>query len=217
MFLSNAAYESKAKKVVRAAKMNHFISRVVYMDEVRALSDHWRHLTGLNPHTLDQLMAEYGQTVWNFAFLLVKHRAMADDIAQDVFLNVYRRFGEFRGEASIRTWLLRITRNVSMNYLRSAFFRRALLVDRIRGRGSGMSAEEEFIEREAANEVWRLVFRLPAKYREVLVLQAKYELSVAEIADILDIPVGTVKSRLFAARRRLSAMLGKEEMLHEAT
>ena len=197
--------------------MNHFISRVVYMGEVRALSDHWRHLTGLNAHTLDQLMAEYGQTVWNFAFLLVKHRAMADDITQDVFLNVYRRFGEYRGEASIRTWLLRITHNVSMNYLRSAFFRRALLVDRIRGRGSGMSAEEEFIEREAANEVWRLVFRLPAKYREVLVLQAKYELSVAEIADILDIPVGTVKSRLFAARRRLSAMLGKEEMLHEAT
>lgn len=181
------------------------------------MSEHWRHLAGLDPHTLDQLMAEYGQTVWNYAFLLVKHRATADDITQDVFLNVYRRFGEFRGEASIKTWLLRITRNVSMNYLRSAFFRRALLVGRVRGGGNGMSAEQEFIEREAANEVWRQVFRLPAKYREVLVLQAKYELGVAEIADILDIPVGTVKSRLHAARRRLSAMLSKEEMIHEAT
>jgi RNA polymerase sigma-70 factor (ECF subfamily) len=141
--------------------------------------EHWRHLAHLDPHTLDQLMAEYGQTVWNYAFLLVKHRAMADDITQDVFLKVYRRFGEFRGEASIRTWLLRIAHNVSMNYLRSAFFRRALLVDRFRDRGSGASAEQEFIDREAASEVWRQVFRLPAKYREVLVLQAKYELPVA--------------------------------------
>jgi len=179
--------------------------------------EHWRHLTGLDPHTLDQLMAEYGPTVWNYAFLIVKNRAMADDITQDVFLKVYRRFGEFRGESSIKTWLLRITRNISMNYLRSAFFRRVLLVDRIRGGASGASAEEEFIDREAANEVWRQVFRLPAKYREVLVLQAKYELNVAEIADILDIPVGTVKSRLFAARRRLSAMLSEEGLLHEAT
>jgi RNA polymerase sigma-70 factor, ECF subfamily len=179
--------------------------------------EHWRHLAGLDPLSLDQLMAEYGQTVWNYAFLLVKHRAMADDVTQDVFLKAYRRFGEYRGEASVKTWLLRITHNVSMNYLRSAFFRRALLVDRIRGGGTGASAEQEFIEREAAGEVWRQVFRLPAKYREVLVLQAKYGLNIAEIAAILDIPEGTVKSRLFTARKRLSAMLSKEEMLHEPT
>ncbi|CAG5081771.1 RNA polymerase sigma factor [Thermobacillus xylanilyticus] len=55
--------------------------------------EHWRHLAGLDPHALDQLMAEYGQTVWNYAFLLVKHRAMADDITQDVFLKAYRRCG----------------------------------------------------------------------------------------------------------------------------
>ena len=179
--------------------------------------EHWRHLARLDTHTLDQLMAEYGQAVWNYAFLLVKHRAMADDITQDVFLKAYRRFGEFRGEASVKTWLLRITHNVSMNYLRSSFFRRALLVDRIRGRGTGASAEQEFIDREVASEVWRQVFRLPAKYREVLVLQARYELGVAEIAKILDIPEGTVKSRLFAARRRLSAMLSEEGLLHEPT
>lgn len=179
--------------------------------------EQWRHLANLDPHTLDQLMAEYGQLVWNYAFLIVKHRAMADDIAQDVFLQVYRRFESFRGDASIKTWLLRITHNVSMNYVRSAFVRRVLLVDRIRPGGSGVSAEQEFIEREAASEVWRQVFRLSAKHREVLLLHVKHELSIAEIADILGIPEGTVKSRLFAARRRLSAMLSEEGLLHEPT
>jgi len=164
--------------------------------------------------TLEDLMGTYGQDVWNFAHLITRNRNAADDITQDVFLQAYRHSVSFRGEASVKTWLLKITRNMSYNYRNTAFFRKVLLVDLIVSKDASRSAEQSFMEKEAANEVWRQVFRLPTKYREILVLHAKYELSLQEIANILKIPVGTVKSRLFGARRRLSFAL-KEEMIYD--
>lgn len=80
---------------------------------------------------------------------------------------------------------------------------------------AGGSAEQDFLEREAVNEVWRQVFHLPAHYRSVLVLHAKHQLTIPEIAQVLQIPEGTVRSRLFTARKRLTNML-KEEWSHES-
>jgi RNA polymerase sigma-70 factor, ECF subfamily len=176
---------------------------------------YWRYLADLDPELLERLMADYGQEVWNYAFFITKNRSMADDIAQDVFVQAYRNSSGFRGEASMRTWLFKITRNISINYVRSAFFRKVFLVDRVKAKSNAASAENDFMEQETANEVWRRVLQLPAKHREVIILHAKYELSTQQMAQVLQIPEGTVKSRLHAARRRLSALLQKEELLHE--
>jgi RNA polymerase sigma-70 factor (ECF subfamily) len=164
-------------------------------------------MTQLDPDTLSTLMDQFGQDVWNYAYFLTKSRAACDDITQDVFIQVYHHVDSFRGEASVKTWLLAITRNMSRNYLRTAFIRKALLVDIVIPRGTGRSAEDTFLEEEAANEIWKKVFLLPVKLREALVLQAKYQLSVSEISDILKVPQGTVKSRLFAARKRMKRLL----------
>jgi len=172
-------------------------------------------LVNPDPETLGRLMDRYGQDIWNYAYFLTKNRAMSDDIAQDVFISAYRNFSGFRQESSVKTWLLRIARNVSFNYRNAAFFRRALLMDVVSPTQPGRSAEQDYLEREATSEIWRSVMRLPVKLRETLVLHAKYELSVAEIADLLRIPEGTVKSRLFGARRRMESLL-KEEREHEA-
>lgn len=166
--------------------------------------------------SLNHLMDQYGQDVWNYAFFLTKNRNAADDITQDVFIQVYNHVDSFRGEASIKTWLLTITRNMSRNFLQTAFIRKVLLVDIVKSIGSSRSAEEMYIEEEAANEIWKKIFKLPTKYREVLVLQAKYQLSIAEISDILKIPQGTVKSRLSDARKKMKQLLTKEELLHES-
>ena len=171
-------------------------------------------MTAMDPLTLEELMKEYGQDVWSFAYSITKNRAMADDIAQDAFLQAYRNLVSFRGESSVRTWLLRIARNISLNYRNSAFFRRVLLIDAWTSSGSDRSAEQAFFEQEAANDIWKHVFSLPVKQREVLVLHAKYQLSLLEIARILDVPEGTVKSRLFGARKRMSNLL-KEEFTYE--
>jgi len=178
--------------------------------------DYLRYMAGMDAGTLDDLMDRFGQEVWDFAYLLTRNRSLADDIAQDVFLQAYLHVASFRGEASVKTWLLRIARNISINYRKSAFFRRVLLIEAIRPGRQTASAEQEYLEREAANEVWRQVFRLPTKYREVLVMHARYRLSLKEIATVLQVPEGTVKSRLFGARKRLSNLL-REDVQYEIT
>jgi len=173
-----------------------------------------KYAVDMDAQTLESLMRDYGQEVWNYAFLISRSRSMADDIAQEVFLKAYRHLESFRGEASVKTWLLRITRNLSYNYRNSAFFRRTLLLDRINLNGHHRSAEQAYLDEEASNEVWRQVFSLPAKHREVLLLHARHQLPLSDIASLLDIPEGTVKSRLYMARQKLSKLL-KEDDAHE--
>jgi RNA polymerase sigma-70 factor (ECF subfamily) len=179
------------------------------------IGDYLPYMNKMDSYTLEDLMQQYGQDVWNFAYLLTTNRSMADDITQDVFLQVYQHVATFRGEASVKTWLLRITRNISYNYRKSAFIRKVLLVDVIVPKGNSHSAEQSFLDNEAANEVWRQVFKLPTKFREVLILNVRYELSMQEIAGLLRIPEGTVKSRLHTARKRLLILL-KEGIVHAA-
>ncbi|MDF2671595.1 MAG: polymerase sigma factor [Paenibacillus sp.] len=178
-------------------------------------SKYMKYITEMDPDTLDKLMMEYGQDVWNFAYLICKKREMADDITQDVFLQAFRHVTSFRGEATLKTWLLKITRNISYNYRNTAFIRKVLLVGFVERAGAYPSAEEDFLEQESANEVWKSVFDLPAPYREVILLDAKHHLSILEIAHVLGIAEGTVKSRLFRARKKLSAMLTKGEHANE--
>lgn len=160
---------------------------------------------------LEELMTEYGNDVWNFAYVLTRKRDAADDISQDVFLAAYNRVYAFRGESSVKSWLLAITRNKSLNYLRSAFIRKVVPLDlfAIRGklREAADSAEQAALVRAMSRDIWDLVLSLPVKYREVLVLAYHYELSTEEVAEALGIAAGTVKSRLFRARRKMSELL----------
>ncbi|MDQ0899931.1 RNA polymerase sigma-70 factor (ECF subfamily) [Paenibacillus sp. V4I7] len=176
------------------------------------VNEYLQYLSQMDIFTLDDLMKQYGQDVWNYAYFLVKNYEMADDITQDVFLNVYRNITSYRGEATVKTWLLKITRNISYNYLNTAFFRKVTLFGFIGRKDVQPSAEHTFLDHEIANGIWKMVLNLPAKFREVLILDAKYELSVMEIAKLLGVSEGTIKSRLFRARAKLSVMLKEEEI-----
>jgi len=171
------------------------------------------YLTEMNEDILSDLIAKYGQEVWNYAYFVTKNRSMADDITQDVFIQAYRHIASFRKESSVKTWLLKITRNISYNYRSSAFIRKVLLVDIIAPGGTSRSAEQAYLEQEATNDVWKHVMSLPTKHREVLVLHAKYQLTLKEIADVLQISEGTVKSRLHHARKRMIELM-KEEYVY---
>jgi len=159
---------------------------------------------------LNELMTAYGKEVWNYAFSITRKWDMADDIAQEVFIKAYKNLHAFRSDSSVKTWLLTITRNTAIDFKRSAFLRKVTLTDRI-GDSGGVrpSAEHEAVEELAASEMWKLVLQLPVKYREVLILYAHYQLSLKEIADMLGVTEGTVKSRMFHARRKLSKMKGR--------
>jgi RNA polymerase sigma-70 factor (ECF subfamily) len=173
-------------------------------------SEHMRHLAQMDIYSLDEIMKQYGKDVWNYAYILTKNTAVAEDITQDVFLQAYRHISTFRGEATLKTWLLRITHNISFNYHNTAFFRKVSLIGLIFPTQTAHSTEEIVLEREFSSDIWQAVLELPAKFREVLVLEAKYELSLTEIADLLKISNGAVRSRLSRARARMSTLLKGE-------
>ncbi|GIP40139.1 RNA polymerase sigma factor [Paenibacillus sp. J31TS4] len=151
-----------------------------------------------------QLMETHGQDVWNYLFVLTRRRDAADDLAQDVFLRAYEKWATFRGDASVKTWLFAIARHRAFNYKRSALFHRVVLLGGMREEGHSPSAEREAMAGLLADELWEAVLRLPDKYREVLLLDARYQMPVKEMAALLGIPEGTVKSRISRARAKLA-------------
>jgi RNA polymerase sigma-70 factor (ECF subfamily) len=175
--------------------------------------EHLRFVNEMDEETFKEIMQVHGQDVWNYAYFLTGKRDLADDISQDVFLSVFRNIGSYRGESSLRTWLFAITRNISRNYRRNAFFRRVVLMEWIDAGKTVSSAETQAMDAYVSNEIWQAVLQLPVKLREVLILDAKYEMTAPEIAALLGISVGTVKSRLARARKKVSAIW--EEFIHE--
>ncbi|WP_282939721.1 sigma-70 family RNA polymerase sigma factor [Paenibacillus sp. RC67] len=159
---------------------------------------------------LRDLMQGYGEDVWNFAYFLTRQSHAADDISQDVFLSVYDRLYSFRGECSVKSWLLTITRNKSLHFLKSAFIRKVTLWDTMKLRKeTAPSAEQVVFDKLESKELWNLVMELPRKFREAIILDYHYGLSIKEMAVLLNISEGTVKSRIYRAKRKISDMLAK--------
>lgn len=159
---------------------------------------------------LDELMMTYGKDVWNYAYFLTKHRELAEDIAQDTFVKAYHNLYAFRGSSSMKAWLLAIARNTSKDYYKSSWFRRVRLIEPDESVGPSIpSAENEWFFSEYRREIWHTVLGLPRKLRETLLLQVHYRLSLKEIADLMQLSEGTVKSRLFRARAAVNRKLGK--------
>lgn len=87
-----------------------------------------QHSAELKTSDIRMLMESYGEDVWNYAYVITRNTHTADDVAQDVFIKAYQHIASFRGEASVKTWLLKITRNTALSYLRRAFLRRVVLI-----------------------------------------------------------------------------------------
>lgn len=160
---------------------------------------------------LHDLMTAYGDDVWNYALLICKNTELADDITQDTFLKAYNKLFTFRGQSSIKTWLFAIARNTAFDYKKSSFFKRVTLVEYITQQKTHPSAESEAMESLLSSELWGKVMRLPVKLREAIILYAHHQLKMKEIAELLGLSEGTVKSRIFKARVKLLQMTGERE------
>jgi len=174
-----------------------------------AISDH-----NINA-IIGDLMAAYGNDVWNYSFMLVQNRDAADDITQDVFYRAYQSLQRFEGRSSPKTWLLTIARNASLNWLKSSFIKRVVLVGIVHHKRNHKSAEQEALEQMGIRSIWQSVLKLPVKQREVLILDAHYQLSYSEMAHMLSVSEGTIKSRLHRARASMEIILREEGGLHE--
>lgn len=163
-----------------------------------------------------ELVERYKAMVFGVSFRLLHDRADAEDVAQDVFVRVFKGLDGFREQSSLRTWIYRITLNLSRNRLRARARRahgahdsldeHSSLLDHQgapRPESLGEDPTRALERQEAALLLSTGLARLHEDAREVLVLRDLEELSYDEIADVLGVAVGTVKSRLFRARAAL--------------
>ncbi|HEX2744876.1 MAG TPA: RNA polymerase sigma factor [Streptosporangiaceae bacterium] len=150
---------------------------------------------------------EHGRVVLAQVLLVVGERVLAEEIVQDTMLAVWRGAGSFRGESSVRSWVIAIARRQTRDRLRG---RRLRVVDDAflaEQPTSGPGPEVTALDRAALAEVREAIRELTPFHREVLGLVFGSGLSLPEVAGVLDIPVGTVKSRLSAARTALGRVL----------
>jgi RNA polymerase sigma-70 factor (ECF subfamily) len=164
------------------------------------------------------LVVEYHPLAFALAYRSLGDPQDAEEVVQDAFVKIHGALDGFRGDASLKTWILRIVWRLSLNRrrdrARSAWRRLGLHQSAenadMRLAGSVTeSPEARLLSREASRLVRKLVDDLPPALREVLILNNFEELGYEEIARIIDIPVGTVSSRIYAARRKLASRLRK--------
>ncbi|WP_233184580.1 RNA polymerase sigma factor [Paenibacillus sonchi] len=179
------------------------------------------HAAAMSEEQLRQIMGFYGNDVWHYIYYLTKSADIADDLAQEVFIKCFYRIGTYRGSSSFKAWLFTIARNTVFSYRKSRFFRSGFWggVQAIRNNeparnswpdelpGTARSAEMEYLGNRRTDEIWSMIMQLPAKFREVLVLDLKAELSIQEIAGLTGLSPGTVKSRLHRARKKVQEKL----------
>ncbi|AND41426.1 sigma-70 family RNA polymerase sigma factor [Cytobacillus oceanisediminis] len=158
--------------------------------------------------TIEWLMNEYGKSVVRLAFTFVKKEQIAEDIAQDVFIKCYQNLDTFRNESSYKTWIYRITVNLCKDRLKSWNFRNIVLTDFFsKSKITNTTPESELLNLERKTDLSLKVLSLPIKYREVIILYYYEELSYNQIADLLDISVQTIKSRLHRGRLNLKKII----------
>ncbi len=153
---------------------------------------------------------EHGRVVLAQVLLVVGDRVLAEEIVQDAMLAVWRGAGSFRGESSARSWVIAIARRQTRDRLRARRLRvvdDAFLADQP---GSGPGPEVTALDRAELAEVRGAIRELASSHREVLGLVFGSGLSLPEVGGVLEIPVGTVKSRLTAARTALSRILDEK-------
>jgi RNA polymerase sigma-70 factor (ECF subfamily) len=148
------------------------------------------------------LFSRHGEDSWQLAFLLVGDRAAADDITQDAWERAFRRLSGFEGRSTFRTWLRRIVVNRASDYLR-----------RERRRPDRVPLALELPDPQddlgaSATEVIGAIRALSADRQTAVVLHHWAGLTVAECAAVLDVPVGTVQSRLARGMNDLRLTLG---------
>jgi len=162
-----------------------------------------------------QLFRNHRDDVARLVFRMTGASHELEDLVQEVFLQVHKSIGDFRGDSRFSTWLYRLTVNVVLMHRRSAKSRPQLVADVLAAapRDGRLLPDEQVARRRRMTAFARLVDRLSEKKRTVFILHELEGLPPSEIAKIVGAPVLTVRTRLFYARRELLTMLQEEPAL----
>lgn len=149
-----------------------------------------------------QCVEKYGDAVYRVAFHSCKNRADAEDVAQNVFLKLYREEKEFESEEHLRRWVLRVAVNESKKLVCSAWFRRSAPLEEYAGSLEFQAPEE--------SELFLAVMALPKKYRVPVYLFYYEDYPIREVAELCGLPESTVQTRLQRARARLKKTMTEQ-------
>ncbi len=165
------------------------------------------------------LLSTYEKPIYSFVYRLLDDSSEAPDVTQEVFLKVFRNIGEFRGECSVKTWIYRIAVNEASNLRRwfSRHRRHQLSLDEQPIAGAPSLAEtladqqenqyDRLLRQERMQVIERALAQVPDNFRAAVVLRDIEGLSYDEVAEVLEISVGTVKSRILRGREALKQKL----------
>lgn len=159
-------------------------------------------------------LADSSRLAFRVAFSVLRQREDAEDVAQEAFAKAYRSFSQLRDRTRFRAWLVRMTWRMALDRQRANRRRMAREIptggeanggnERVDQRSTPADAA---VARERAEELWKAIEALPEKFRLVVVLAGIEGHDMHEVSALLDVPEGTVKSRLFLARRQLRERL----------
>ena len=184
-----------------------------------------------NQAAFAELVERYRRELFSFLQRFINEAALAEDLFQETFIQVYRSAPTFDSTRRFRPWLFTIAANKARDHLRTAMRRGTQSLDNITGEDGDqgtfvefmasdtLSAPERLIDMEDADAVRQIIARMPTIYREVLLLSYDNRFAYKEIAEMLGIPLGTVKSRLHSALAMFGeawrVRIGEEKERHQ--
>jgi RNA polymerase sigma-70 factor (ECF subfamily) len=162
----------------------------------------------------NMVVDKYSRKVYNMALNFAGNSDDAADITQEVFLKVYNNIEKFKEEKSFTSWLLRLSKNYCIDYWRkSKYNRRSLELDenlKIEPANGAGTPEDAVIKRYDAIYLRKKLRLLPPDLRALIIMRDIQDFSYQEIAEHLEIPLGTTKSRINRARTKLAKLILKE-------
>jgi len=154
----------------------------------------------------DRVVAVYRPAVFRFILASLRDRDDAESLTQDCFLRAFRHRGQFRGDAAVKTWLMQIAANLVRDLIRNRRFQFWKRTQSNATRdffettsSADASPEARALAREQLRAIWTATAKLPGRQREVFVLRFVEDMDLVEIAQVLGMKEGTVKSHLFRA------------------
>jgi len=165
-----------------------------------------RYLKG-DTSAFDELMRAHEDRVFGICLRMLRDREAALDVTQETFLTVFRKADRYKAEAAFSTWLYRVTMNACYDYLRRTKRRRASALP------EGFDpadprAGDPLESAEVRPDIEAALSEIPEEFRAAIVLVDLQGLAIDQTAEILGVPPGTIKSRLYRGRRQLAAILG---------
>ncbi len=165
---------------------------------------------------LEELLSKYKIAVYNLVYRMVRDKQEAEDLTQETFIKTFKSLPSFNAEYAFSTWIFKIATNNCIDFFRKRKLKTYSIDKPIQYKTSeiqqehpdpDLNAEKSILAKERSKLIQNAIDVLPDKYQQAIVLRHREERSYEDIAEMLDLPLGTVKARIFRAREMLNKAL----------